>query len=118
VIMFNSKNSSMKFIAKLYAARVTASIETANQKKASKMGPGHGGIYGVIQWGGEPAKRSGSAEPGAQNAPARGRRPSGGRVQGGGRPLPPRGSGGITPRKFLRFYMQNPAFRGTFRLTN
>jgi hypothetical protein len=68
--------------------------------------------------GGEPAKRSGSAEPGALCAPARGHRPSGGRVQGGGRPLPPRVSGGITPGKFLRFYMQNPAFRRTFRLTN
>jgi hypothetical protein len=43
---------------------------------------------------------------------------AGGGCREGGRPLPPRGSGGITPGKFLRFYMQNPAFRGTFRLTN
>jgi hypothetical protein len=45
----------------------------------------------------------GTAEPGA-------RRPCWGRVQGGGRPLPPRGSGGITPGKFLTFFKQNPAF--------
>jgi hypothetical protein len=59
-----------------------------------------GGIYGVIQWG-EPAKRSGSAEPGAQSAPARGRRPSGGRVQGGGSPPPAKGVRGYNPRKIF-----------------
>ena len=33
---------------------------------------------------------------------------------GGGRPLPLRGSGGVTPGKFLRFLMPNPAFGGQF----
>jgi hypothetical protein len=91
--------------------------EKGGKEENRGVGREQGGIYGVIQLG-EPAKRSGSAEPGALCAPVRGRRPSEGRVQGGGRPLPPRGSGGINPGKFLRFYMQNPAFRGTFRLTN
>jgi hypothetical protein len=52
----------------------------------------------------------GTAEPEARSAPAHSRRPCWGWVQGGGRPLPPRGSGDITPGKFLTFCKKNPAF--------
>jgi hypothetical protein len=45
--------------------------------------------------------KSGSAEPGARSAPAHGEAVLGVGA-GGGRPLPPRGSGGRTPGKFLK----------------
>jgi len=45
--------------------------------------------------------KSGSAEPGARSAPAHGEAVLGVGA-GGGRPLPPRGSGGITPGKFFK----------------
>jgi hypothetical protein len=45
--------------------------------------------------------KSGPAEPGARSAPAHGEAVLGVGV-GGGRPLPPRGSGGITPGHFFK----------------
>jgi hypothetical protein len=60
------------------------------------------------EWG------SGSAEPGAQSAPPRMVQPCCGWVREDRSPLPPKGSGVMTPGKIYEFYMQNPEFWCTF----
>jgi hypothetical protein len=52
----------------------------------------------------------GTAEPGARPRTAEGRAGGG---AGGGVPLLPPGSGGMTPGKFLKFCMSIPAFWST-----